>query len=135
MSKFISLATLLFIAVNPSNGASLPLSAAEATTPEVIPGPGLPSLASLNLTSAELYAMPVPEGISATLNKRTDGFCGAGRSAASLNDAIACYNYLKNISSSDCGIPADNQQHNMCASGTAAVSGLDLASTDTHLRW
>lgn len=25
--------------------------------PEVIPGPGLPSLASLNLTSAELYEM------------------------------------------------------------------------------
>jgi hypothetical protein len=29
--------------------------------PEVIPGPGLPSLASLNLTSADLYAMGKPE--------------------------------------------------------------------------
>jgi hypothetical protein len=28
--------------------------------PEVIPGPGLPSLASLNLTSAQLYEMPFP---------------------------------------------------------------------------
>ncbi|PVH79024.1 hypothetical protein DL98DRAFT_633410 [Cadophora sp. DSE1049] len=28
--------------------------------PEVIPGPGLPSLASLNLTSADLYNMPAP---------------------------------------------------------------------------
>jgi hypothetical protein len=29
--------------------------------PEVIPGPGLPSLASLNLTSAQLYEMRTPE--------------------------------------------------------------------------
>lgn len=29
---------------------------AERATPEVIPGPGLPSLASLNLTSKQLYA-------------------------------------------------------------------------------
>ncbi|KAL5327603.1 hypothetical protein ACEPPN_005304 [Leptodophora sp. 'Broadleaf-Isolate-01'] len=27
---------------------------------EVVPGPGLPSLASLNITSAELFAMPDP---------------------------------------------------------------------------
>ncbi|KAE9379564.1 hypothetical protein N431DRAFT_460816 [Stipitochalara longipes BDJ] len=31
--------------------------AAPRTYPEVIPGPGLPSLASLNLTSADLYEM------------------------------------------------------------------------------
>lgn len=30
---------------------------AAATVPEVIPGPGLPSLESLNLTSQDLYAM------------------------------------------------------------------------------
>ncbi len=28
--------------------------------PEVIPGPGMPSLASLNLTSAQIRAMPLP---------------------------------------------------------------------------
>lgn len=31
-----------------------------AKVPEVIPGPGLPSLKSLGLTSAELYAMGKP---------------------------------------------------------------------------
>jgi len=35
--------------------AALPLSAAYS---EVIPGPGLPSLASLGLTSEELYTRP-----------------------------------------------------------------------------
>jgi hypothetical protein len=30
--------------------------------PEVIPGPGLPSLAELNITSAQLYEMGLPEG-------------------------------------------------------------------------
>lgn len=32
----------------------------ERIYPEVIPGPGLPSLASLNLTSADLYTMRLP---------------------------------------------------------------------------
>jgi hypothetical protein len=36
--------------------------AAPKVYPEVIPGPGLPSLAELNITSAELYEMEIPEG-------------------------------------------------------------------------
>lgn len=36
--------------------------AAPNVYPEVIPGPGLPSLAELNVTSAELYQMGTPEG-------------------------------------------------------------------------
>ena len=36
--------------------------AAPKVYPEVIPGPGLPSLAELNLTSAQLYEMKTPEG-------------------------------------------------------------------------
>ena len=37
--------------------------AARSSVPEVIPGPGLPSLASLNLTSADLYAMGPPPAL------------------------------------------------------------------------
>ncbi|KAH6720684.1 hypothetical protein BKA61DRAFT_570334 [Leptodontidium sp. MPI-SDFR-AT-0119] len=44
---------------------------------EVVPGPGLPSLASLNITSAELFAMPDPP-------------------------AVACYNYLNNFGTTAC---------------------------------
>lgn len=39
--------------------------------PEVIPGPGLPSLAELNLTSAQLYEMGPPD---AGLYTRPRGF-------------------------------------------------------------
>lgn len=42
--------------------ASLQLVAGLATKyPEVVPGPGLPSLASLGLTSEMLYKMPKPD--------------------------------------------------------------------------
>ena len=36
------------------------LAAGIVASPEVIPGPGFPSLASLNLTSADLYNMDMP---------------------------------------------------------------------------
>jgi len=39
--------------------------------PEVIPGPGLPSLAELNTTTAELYEMGLPEG-----KKKSHGMSG-----------------------------------------------------------
>lgn len=39
---------------------ALPATTSEQIYPEVIPGPGLPSLAELNLTSAQLYTMPIP---------------------------------------------------------------------------
>jgi hypothetical protein len=35
---------------------------APEVSPEVIPGPGLPSLAELGLTSAQLYEMGTPKG-------------------------------------------------------------------------
>lgn len=38
-------------------GAVSALPTVETVYPEVIPGPGLPSLAELHLTSAELYTM------------------------------------------------------------------------------
>ena len=56
MSKLFSLtALLLYISAPSTNAAAIPVPAAEKVSPEVIPGPGLPSLASLGLTSAELY--------------------------------------------------------------------------------
>jgi hypothetical protein len=45
------LAVLVLCTISVANA----LPSAEGKFPEVIPGPGLPSLASLGLTSAELY--------------------------------------------------------------------------------
>jgi hypothetical protein len=49
------LSTLL-VALLSSRGV-VPLPAPEKTYPEVIPGPGLPTLAELGLTSIDLYMM------------------------------------------------------------------------------
>jgi hypothetical protein len=59
MTKY---ASALFLAVAALQAVSAgPLNARVAEVQEVIPGPGLPSLESLGLTSAELYSLPLPE--------------------------------------------------------------------------
>lgn len=56
MSKLSSLMVfLLCISARPIDAAVVPASAPGRVYPEVVPGPGLPSLASLNLTSAMLF--------------------------------------------------------------------------------
>ena len=55
MAKSMFLSTAILLAI--FNGINaLPAETAKVY-PEVIPGPGLPSLASLGLTSADLYTM------------------------------------------------------------------------------
>lgn len=54
-SLILSLASLQAVSTSPVNEVR------ETTYPDVIPGPGLPSLQSLGLTSAQLYEMPKPE--------------------------------------------------------------------------
>ncbi|AEO64481.1 uncharacterized protein THITE_2110654 [Thermothielavioides terrestris NRRL 8126] len=55
MTRF--LLALLFLGLGLFHAAL----AAPEQYPEVIPGPGLPSLAELNLTSADLYTRPMPD--------------------------------------------------------------------------
>ncbi len=56
MAKF--LISFLFGLASTQAAAATPFKA----YPEVIPGPGLPSLAELNLTSAQLYEQGPPDG-------------------------------------------------------------------------
>ncbi|KAK3299464.1 uncharacterized protein B0H64DRAFT_100563 [Chaetomium fimeti] len=93
--------------------------------PEVIPGPGLPSLADLGLTSAQLYKMPTPKQLAARLdplNKRFDAKCGPAENAyTNVNDIIACYHYLNNLGTTMCvGSSANNV---FCTAGLAHVTG------------
>ncbi|EHL03377.1 hypothetical protein M7I_0598 [Glarea lozoyensis 74030] len=46
--------------VQPSTEVVSSVDATEEEFPEVIPGPGMPRLASLNLTSADLYRGTIP---------------------------------------------------------------------------
>jgi hypothetical protein len=119
--------------------------AAPKVYPEVIPGPGLPSLAELNITSAQLYEMGMPEGKAEgfsrgrctiadltslladvharaqELDKRFTPRCGPAEAAyTNVNDIIACYNYLKNLGTKSC---VANENTVMCTAGKAHIYG------------
>lgn len=126
--------------------------------PEVVPGPGLPSLASLNLTSAELYEM-VPVGKHPTLpysspfptvqdhpltsppptaaGVKTEAAlftleCGPEDAAyTNVNGLIACFNYLNALGTTSCGVPGyGNPVIQMCYSGDAQVIGQSITGDD-----
>ena len=111
--------------------------------PVVKPGPGLPSLGSLNLTSAQLYQgyskiclylfifsllmiliekpAPLSTGLF-TLATDFDAFCGGGENDAALvDDVIACFNYLTSLGHQACVVPLSGVT--FCTSGTAQVNG------------
>ncbi|KAM3511614.1 hypothetical protein MY11210_004768 [Beauveria gryllotalpidicola] len=92
--------------------------------PEVIPGPGLPSLEELGLTSAELYQLPVPKLPSAdhTMSALYNPVCGPQDSRyTNVNGIIACYHYLNNLGTQDCKI--DRETSHFCYAGDATVLG------------
>ncbi|KAH8892415.1 hypothetical protein GQ53DRAFT_646571 [Thozetella sp. PMI_491] len=95
--------------------------------PEVIPGPGLPSLAELNLTSAELYNTK-PDLFP--LLPRAAGFdrkCGPeDRAYTNVQDIIACFNYLKNLGGVNCGV-GQYAVTEMCRAGQAHVTGESIS--------
>jgi hypothetical protein len=99
-------------------------TAEESVYPEVIPGYGLPSLASLNLTSAELYQrVPSPgkrtlflnvtqvltsaifnSDIVAGLERRFNLVCNQV-AQCSLSDASACANFINALGHQACNVP------------------------------
>ncbi|KAL2192582.1 hypothetical protein P885DRAFT_47343 [Corynascus similis CBS 632.67] len=97
--------------------------------PEVIPGPGLPSLAELNTTTAELYEMGLPEGKkenarAEVLDKRFEGLCGPAEAAYTrVEDIISCYNYLRKLGSQKC-VAKENTI--FCTAGSAHVYGRNV---------
>ncbi|KAJ3840648.1 hypothetical protein F5878DRAFT_522322, partial [Lentinula raphanica] len=104
--------------------------------PELIPGPGFPTLAELNLTSEQLYTMtpnlqtPVVP-ISPELASRSDRYTNEcfTYTTANVDDVIACFNYLQNIGSNTCAVNGDNVQ--FCYAGTAQISGSNISGTSS----
>ncbi|MCJ1248905.1 hypothetical protein MMC30_006126 [Trapelia coarctata] len=141
MSKFFVFAAFLLCSTVPfSNAAALPkgITGVDIVPPEVfpdvIPGPGLPSLAELGVTSKELYTMPrnllappIPE--DSPLTKRGKQFtpgCGGGiGDTAKVDDVIACFNYFVKIGNNLCIVVADNEQHLQCQAGSARIYAVD----------
>ncbi|KIM21874.1 hypothetical protein M408DRAFT_299648 [Serendipita vermifera MAFF 305830] len=91
--------------------------------PEVIPGEGLPSLASLGLTSKGLYE-DIGVSEKRSLLSRYDRICydnGCGR--VPRGDAQACINYLRNLGTQACTVPGSGQTVTMCRAGQAIIYG------------
>ncbi|KAH9475652.1 hypothetical protein JR316_0011209 [Psilocybe cubensis] len=96
--------------------------------PDVIPGPGFPSLESLNLTSKDLYTMKPPT-FDLSLTSRSaeyDANCFTF-TTADVDNTIACFNYLVSIGNNACTVPADNIA--FCRAGDAAIGGSNLHQT------
>ncbi|KAJ3719156.1 hypothetical protein C8R42DRAFT_628616 [Lentinula raphanica] len=130
MARMTSLfATLLLLPWAFTNAASVvDLVSRKTTYPEVVPGPGLPSLAELNLTSEALYTMT-----PSFLENRESEFSGRSElwtntcftyTTANVDDVIACFNYLENIGSTNCGVENTNVQ--FCYAGTAQITGSSI---------
>ncbi|KAM3513460.1 hypothetical protein MY11210_002848 [Beauveria gryllotalpidicola] len=100
--------------------------------PEVVPGPGFPSLESLGLTSEKLYTM---EPASSEVNARASfapmftAVCAAdSRAYTDVNDLMACENYLNSIGSQDCTVPGDFKKIWYCRAGNAEINGLSITA-------
>ncbi|KAH6720690.1 hypothetical protein BKA61DRAFT_709145 [Leptodontidium sp. MPI-SDFR-AT-0119] len=95
--------------------------------PQVTPGSGLPSLASLNLTSEQLYAIPVPDFGKPELKlaKRAAG-CFDSNRQCTLDDAVACYNYLGTPGTQSCQVDINGgagSWKELCRAGNCVVEG------------
>ncbi|CAA7266216.1 unnamed protein product [Cyclocybe aegerita] len=124
MIKLGSLSAALLCALaSLSNVAALPTA---DNAVEVIPGPGLPSLASLGLTSADLFKK-VPKIIAARddavqLSKRFTDFCQTS-DLVNRDNAIACYNYLNALGTTACGVDTNID---FCVAGDAHIGGSSI---------
>lgn len=160
MTKFFGFASLLLSIIAPfGNAAALPngITGADMVYPEVVPGPGLPSLAELGLSSKKLYEMPrkpskitswsspFPEAhmhlvgppipVDGNHAKRaatsTPGCVGAKSDSANVDDVIACFNYMVEAGGVVFFVPNDEDQHILCTSGTAYVYAVDVGRWPT----
>lgn len=83
------------------------------TTAKIIPDDGLPSLASLNITSADLYdpdfltKFGIPEDTDeylATVAAEGAGKCGMSMGKVKISNAESCYKYLRAAGTKECRV-------------------------------
>ncbi|KAG2007988.1 hypothetical protein CC2G_013469 [Coprinopsis cinerea AmutBmut pab1-1] len=109
--------TLFYLALALALSLALPQRAKDFVEecPEIVPGPGLPSLASLNLTSADL-CKPPQEFMMARYGRvdplfeskekdprQVNNWCGSA--FISLSKSQYCYNYLYALGNTACVVP------------------------------
>ncbi|KAJ3494985.1 hypothetical protein NLG97_g3715 [Lecanicillium saksenae] len=94
--------------------------------PEVIPGPGMPSLASLNLTSEQLYTMPMPD-LSLRQAQITGGMDHASSSYCQ-DVAVGALDVIANCNS-DRGVKGVSVAYGN-GDINVGVNGLDCSTSD-----
>ncbi|KAF1841381.1 uncharacterized protein K460DRAFT_397621 [Cucurbitaria berberidis CBS 394.84] len=98
-----------------------------AEVPEVIPGPGMPSLQSLGLTSEYLYSLGKPDVPSDEMSILVDPRCS--NNYGNVNNAIACYNYLRSLGQRQCGVPDSQRSIIMCSTGNVRIEGHGIGAS------
>jgi hypothetical protein len=99
----------------------------EDAYPEVVPGPGLPSIASVNLTTADLYNMPLPSNslpsvITTNALRSFSNTCSPADNAyTNVNNLIACYHCLSSLAGWRCNVKGGPGYlpNNWCQTGDA----------------
>ncbi|KAF2435942.1 hypothetical protein EJ08DRAFT_656289 [Tothia fuscella] len=124
---------LLTLLVSAAAGIAVPVPSqqkAASTYPKLIPGDGLPSLKSLGLTEADLFNPNFKPSRQTTapshpskLFKRQVSCIYNDQYQTTRSNAIACRNYLTEISTYDCSIGAGEQWRVQCTIGNAEVVG------------
>lgn len=105
--------------------------AVEDPYPEIVPGPGLPSLAELGKTSRDFYDMTPAEDISpngarseASKLFERDTVCRDGfDTPCNVNEAYACANYLISLGTTECRVGAGQNGLRMCTNGGCGIFG------------
>ncbi|EAU87832.1 hypothetical protein CC1G_01479 [Coprinopsis cinerea okayama7 len=109
------------------------IRAAETGEFKVVPGPGLPSLESLNFTSRDLVVRAL-ERIerskeaqedrerSSSFTKRYTPTCDWHQYLISMPNAWACHEYLHSIGSVTCAVPSSGSRFCHTVSGNADVA-------------
>ncbi|KIJ51549.1 hypothetical protein M422DRAFT_244710 [Sphaerobolus stellatus SS14] len=91
---------------------------------EVIPGPGLPSLESLGLTSAALFKKSSITAGESLLTKHFDTTCQTFNTVSAAN-AEACVNFLRALGQQACAVNGDNSL--FCTAGDANIFGSNIS--------
>ncbi|OBT71545.1 hypothetical protein VF21_09849 [Pseudogymnoascus sp. 05NY08] len=98
------------------------IAVASASYPEFTPGKGMPSLEELGLTSEQLFTTPppalVPRDDQYTLHTRCRSPSEGSEYLASVDDVIACYNYLVALGDYTC------RERDLCYIGSAKITGM-----------
>jgi len=141
--KYFNLAVIALIA---STAAAAPV---EDEYPEVIPGDGLPSLASLNLTSADLYDPDFDlkfgnpddddtDNETRDLFARYPATCRISTwNSGPVSGAKACYNYLKKLGTQYCAVHEQDPgvyDAKFCTAGKTRVVGEAVKKTKSYCR-